>query len=356
MENPTDPAPRRAASAVKPVLRALKGETGPRPPVWLMRQAGRYLPEYRALRSQFENFLDFCLSPAAATAATLQPVTRFGLDAAILFSDILLVPHALGRTVAFREGEGPVLAPLRGIDEVMALEITGLVERLAPVYEAIQQVRAQLPRETTLIGFAGAPWTVATYMVEGHGSRDFAAVKGWAFAAPEDFAHLIECLTDATIAHLDAQILAGAEVVQLFDSWAGVLPEQEFRRFVIAPTRRIVAALGAAHPEVPVIGFPRGAGLMYRSYVRETKVAALALDQTVPCEIARRTLQSLVPVQGNLDPLALVAGGHVLNAAVEHILSTFAAEPFIFNLGHGVRPETPVEHVAALVALLRRDP
>jgi uroporphyrinogen decarboxylase len=283
----------------------------------------------------------------------VQPIRRFGMDGAILFSDILVVAHGLGRSVTFRDGEGPVLEPLRRIDEVLALETLGLTDRLAPVYETVRQVRALLPATTALIGFAGGPWTVASYMVEGHGSRDFAATKTWAFAAPDDFDVLIGCVTDATIAHLAAQIEAGAEIVQLFDSWAGVLPEAEFRRFVIVPTRRIVAALALHHPGVPVIGFPRGAGLMYRSYVSETKIGAIGLDQTVPCDIARKMLQSLVPVQGNLDPLCLVAGGAALDAAVARIRAAFAGGPFVFNLGHGVLPQTPVDHVARLIALLR---
>lgn len=340
----------------KPVLRALAGERQARPPFWLMRQAGRYLPEYRALRQQTPGFLDFCFSPAQAAEATLQPIRRFGMDAAILFSDILVVPHALGRAVSFREGEGPVLDRLRSRAEAEALNPVGVVERLAPVYEAVERVVAVLPDDVVLIGFAGAPWTVATYMVEGGTSRDFAAVKRWALGDPDGFDILIDRIVEATVAHLAAQIDAGAAAVQLFDSWAGVLPEGAFRRFVIAPTKRIVAALRTLHPHVPVIGFPRGAGLMYRAYVAETGVSAIGLDSTVPCEVAHRTLQSAVPVQGNLDPLLLLVGGAAMEQAVGTIVDCFGDGPFVFNLGHGVVPDTPVEHVARLAEILRRAP
>jgi uroporphyrinogen decarboxylase len=338
----------------KTVLRAFAGEVLARPPFWLMRQAGRYLPEYRELRRGARDFLDMCFSPERAAEATLQPIRRFGMDAAILFSDILVVPWALGRQVAFREGEGPVLEKLRTREEAETLPRENVSRRLAPVYEAVGRVVEALPAETTLIGFAGAPWTVATYMVEGGTSRDFAATKRWALGDPEGFGVLIDRLVEATVDHLSAQIDAGVEAVQLFDSWAGVLDEASFRRFVIAPTKRIVAALAERYPGVPVIGFPRGAGLMYRDYVVETGVTAIGLDSMVPREIARRTLQCSVPVQGNLDPLALLVGGATLEAEVASILASFGGGAFVFNLGHGVVPETPVEHVARLAWLLRR--
>ena len=337
----------------KTLLRALAGEALPLPPVWLMRQAGRYLPEYRALRQQAAGFLDLCFSPERAAEVTLQPIRRFGMDAAILFSDILVVPYALGRAVTFREGEGPVLEKLTTREEAAALELDGMLDRLEPVYVTVERVKVALPPETALIGFAGAPWTVATYMVEGGTSRDFAAVKRWALADPESFDVLLNRLAEATAVHLSAQIDAGAEVVQLFDSWAGLLPEAAFRRCVIVPTRRIVAELRERHPRVPVIGFPRGAGLMYRAYVQETGISAVGLDSAVPCEIAHRTLQSVVPVQGNLDPMLLLAGGTAMEEAVAAIRASFAGGPFVFNLGHGVLPDTPVEHVAHLVELLR---
>ncbi|HXZ00575.1 MAG TPA: uroporphyrinogen decarboxylase [Stellaceae bacterium] len=338
----------------KPLLRVLAGETLALPPVWLMRQAGRYLPEYRALRQRVPGFLDLCFSPALASEATLQPVRRFGLDAVILFSDILVVAHGLGQSVGFREGEGPVLTPIRSVEAVQGLSLDGFAGRVAPVRETVARVAASLPAQTALIGFAGAPWTMACYMVEGGGSRDFAAVKGWAFADPEGFGTLIDRVTEATILYLAGQIAAGAEVVQLFDSWAGILPEAAFRRWVIAPTRRIVAALKQTHPHVPVIGFPRGAGLMYRAYFSESSVDALGLDSAVPVEIARKTLQSIGPVQGNLDPLLLAAGGAAMMESVTAIRRALGGGPFVFNLGHGIVPETPVEHVAALVTALRQ--
>ena len=338
----------------KTVLRAFAGEVPVRPPFWLMRQAGRYLPEYRELRRGARDFLDMCFTPERAAEATLQPIRRFGMDAAILFSDILVVPWALGRKVEFREGEGPVLDKLRTSEEARALPRDNVSRHLAPVYEAVERVKAALPAETTLIGFAGAPWTVATYMVEGGTSRDFAATKRWALGDPEGFGVLIDRLVEATIVHLSAQIAAGVEAVQLFDSWAGVLDEGSFRRFVIAPTRRIVAELAERHPGVPVIGFPRGAGLLYRDYVIGTGVTVIGLDSTVPREIARQTLQCSVPVQGNLDPLALLVGGATFEAEVAAILASFGSGPFVFNLGHGVVPETPVEHVTRLASMLRR--
>lgn len=344
----TDPAP------IKPLLRALSGEALALPPVWLMRQAGRYLPEYRELRQCVPDFLQLCLTPELAAEATLQPVRRFGMDAAILFSDILVVPHALGQEVAFREGEGPALDPVRSAAAARRLVPDALPERLAPVYETVARVVALLPPETALIGFAGAPWTVATYMVEGGTSRDFAVIKKWAFADPDGFGELIDRLVDATVIYLSGQIAAGAEAIQLFDSWAGVLPEPEFRRWVVAPTQRIVHALRENHPRIPIIGFPRGAGLMYHAYFSGSGISALGLDSTVPPAIARKTLQSIGPVQGNLDPLMLMAGGRPMAEAVAAIRQAFAGGPFLFNLGHGVLPETPLEHVAALIALLRQ--
>ena len=342
------------STSPKPILRALAGETLAAPPFWLMRQAGRYLSEYRELRQRAQSFLDFCLTPEFAAEATLQPIRRFGMDAAILFSDILVVPHALGQGVSFREGEGPVLEPVRSRGAAENLRLEGVTDRLEPVYETVRRVVPLLPPETALIGFAGAPWTVATYMVEGGTSRDFAATKAWAFRDPGGFGVLIDRITEATIAHLSAQIEAGVEAVQLFDSWAGVLDETSFRQYVIAPTRRIVAELHARHPVTPVIGFPRGAGLMYRAYATETGVGALGLDTSVPPEIARKTLQSFVPVQGNLDPVRLLAGGALLDEAVAAIVAAFRDGPFVFNLGHGVLPETPVAHVSRLAELLRR--
>jgi uroporphyrinogen decarboxylase len=338
--------------AEKPLLRALRGDPAEQPPIWLMRQAGRYLPEYRALRARAGGFLDLCYRPELAAEATLQPIRRYGFDAAILFSDILVVPHALGVALEYREGEGPVLEPVRDLQAVARLRLDGLTARLAPVYEAIGRLVEALPRETALIGFAGAPWTVATYMVEGGGgSHD--RVKLWAFSAPGEFDRLIGALTEATLAHLRAQLAAGAEAVQLFDTWAGVLPEPAFRRWCLAPARTIAARLKAEFPDAPVIGFPRGAGALLADYAAETGVDAVGLDSTVPLGWAREAVQRRVALQGNLDPLMLVAGGAAMEAEAERILAALGQGPFIFNLGHGVLPQTPPEHVAALVSRVR---
>jgi uroporphyrinogen decarboxylase len=337
----------------KPLLRALAGERLERPPVWLMRQAGRYLPEYRAIREETRDFLELCLSPELATEVTLQPVRRFPLDAAILFSDILVLPYALGQDVAFREGEGPVLEPVRSAADVAKLRLDHVDERLAPVCETVRSVRARLPDETALIGFAGAPWTVATYMVEGGTSRDFGSVKGWAFRQPDEFERLIELLVKATANFLVRQAEAGAEALQIFDTWAGALPESGVRRWVMDPVRSIVERIKAAHPKVPVIGFPRGIGVLYADYAPETGVDAVSLDSSVPVGWAAETLQPLCPVQGNLDPHVLAAGGVALRAEAERILDALGHGPFVFNLGHGVLPETPPDHVAELVRMVR---
>ena len=345
---------RPETTETKPMLRALAGTASARPPIWLMRQAGRYLPEYRAVRARMRDFLDLCLTPDAAVEVTLQPVQRFGLDAAILFSDILMVPYGLGQNLGFRDGEGPVLEAVRASGGIglLAAGLAALTERLAPVYEAIGGVRAELPDNVALIGFAGAPWTVATYMVEGGTSRDFQHVRLWSCADPDGFGRLIDLLVEATVAHLDRQLVAGAEVVQLFDSWAGILSEDGFRRWVIEPTRRIVARLRANHPGRPIIGFPRGAGMMAETYFTETGVTALGLDTMMPLAAAR-VLQRIGPVQGNLDPVLLLAGGDLLLAESRRILASLSDGPFVFNLGHGVLPQTPVGHVERLVELLR---
>lgn len=338
----------------KALLRVLAGETVSPPPIWLMRQAGRYLPEYRALRKTVGGFLDLCLTPELAAEVTLQPLRRFPLDAAILFSDILIVPYALGQSLDYRDGEGPVLKPVRSATALAAVGDAEFRESVAPVWRTVERVKKLLPPGAALIGFAGAPWTVASYMVEGGTSREFAAVKSWAFTDPTGFGALIERLTEATIVYLEGQVQAGAEVLQLFDSWAGVLPEDAFRRWVIAPTRAIVTALRRAHPDVPIIGFPRGAGMMYRDYFAETGVTALGLDQTVPLAAARAVLQPRGPLQGNLDPLLLTGGGAAMEAAALAILAELGGGPFIFNLGHGVLPATPPEHVKTLIERVRR--
>lgn len=336
------------------LLRVLAGETLDPPPVWLMRQAGRYLPEYRALRARSGSFLEFCYDPAAAAEATLQPIRRFGLDAAILFSDILVVADGLGAHVEFREGEGPVLEPVTA-GALTALKLARMRRHLEPVYDTVRRVRAALEPQRALIGFAGAPWTVACYMAEGGGSRDFAAAKAWMWRDPVRFGALIDLLVEATIEHLSAQIEAGADCVQLFDSWAGILPEDELRRWVIGPTARIASAVKSRNPGARIIGFPRGAGTMLDDYAREAGIDAVGLDYTLPLQ-AGRHIQSRLPVQGNLDPVLLLVGGPAMEVAIRGIRKTLSRKAHIFNLGHGVLPSTPPEHVAALVAAVRAGP
>jgi len=340
---------------VKPLLGALAGKALARPPVWLMRQAGRYLPEYRAVRARAGSFLDLCYNPELAAEVTLQPIRRYGLDAAILFSDILVVPHALGQALDYVEGEGPKLEPVTDAAGIARLSARRLHEVLGPVYETVGRVAAALPPETALIGFAGAPWTVATYMVEGGGSKEFGVVKRLAYGEPETFARLVDLLVEATGAYLLRQIQAGAEAVQLFDSWAGVLPPAEFERWVIEPTRRIVGAVRAAAPKVPVISFPRGAGLLYERYLAGTGVDAVGLDGSVSPGWAAQALQPRAAVQGNLDPVFLVTGGEPMIRAADAIVDALGGGPFVFNLGHGVHQRTPPEHVAALIRHLRGD-
>ena len=336
----------------KPLLRALAGEALSSPPWWLMRQAGRYLPEYREVRARAQDFVELCLSPELAAELTLQPIRRYGMDAAILFSDILMLPFALGQRLAFQEGEGPVLERIEGPAGMAKLDPGRIASSLAPVFETAWRVRGALDPRTTLIGFAGAPWTVATYMVEGGGSRDFRRVKSWAYRDPEAFDSLTDLLAEATIEYLSGQIEAGAEVVQLFDSWAGVLPEPAFARWVIEPTRRIVAALEGRIANCPVIGFPRGAGMLYERYLRETGVDGIGIDTAVPPDYAQQILQPLGTVQGNLDPVLLIAGGVALEEAVRSLRHKLGRGPYIFNLGHGVLPETPPENVQAVARLL----
>ncbi len=338
----------------KKLLKALAGEKTDGIPVWLMRQAGRYLPEYRKVRAEAGSFLDLCYTPDFAEEVTLQPIRRFGFDAAILFSDILVVPDALGQQVAFKEGEGPVLEPITDLAGLAKLSSPDVVKgRLAPVYETVARLSRSLPSETTLIGFAGAPWTVATYMVGGRGSPDQAAAKAWAYRAPDEFQTLIDLLVEATVEHLSAQVEAGAEVLQVFDTWAGSLPELSFERFALQPMKAIREKLKARFPDVPVIAFPRGAGGMAERYFRETGVTGLSLDTGVSPAWARDNLQGQGCLQGNLDPLLLVAGGPEMRRQALNILETLGQGPFIFNLGHGIVPQTPPEHVAELVTLVQ---
>ncbi|HET6157619.1 MAG TPA: uroporphyrinogen decarboxylase [Dongiaceae bacterium] len=339
----------------KRLIRALKGERLEVPPIWLMRQAGRYLPEYREVRAKAGSFLDLCYNPVLATEVTLQPIRRFGFDAAILFSDILVVADALGQKVSFEEGRGPVLEPLQDGKDLAKLTLDRFHERLAPVYETIGRIKAALPAETALIGFAGAPWTVASYMIEGGSSRDFATAKGWMYERITDFAALIALLVEATSQHLIKQVEAGAEVLQLFDSWAGALSHPDMRHFSLAPLRQIAANVHAVHPEVPIILFPRGIGAGYLDFAVEGFAQGLSLDSSVPLEWARDQLQPHGCLQGNLDPRLLVAGGRSMSAGVARIVNRLAKGPFIFNLGHGIVPETPPEHVAELVKLVREQ-
>jgi len=333
------------------LLDTLRGQNGPRRPVWLMRQAGRYLPEYRALRAEKGGFLELVHDSEAAAEITLQPVRRFGFDGAILFSDILVIPHALGQDLAFLEGEGPHLSP-RLVDSALnALEPAH--NRLEPIYRTVELVREQLGPETTLLGFAGSPWTVATYMIAGQGSRDQQAARVMAYRDPAALQAILEAIVTLTVEYLSGQADAGAEAVQLFDSWAGSLAPAEFERWVIAPNAAIVAGFKQRHPRVPVIGFPKGAGGKLAAYAAETGVTAIGLDETVDPLWAAQELPDGLPVQGNLDPLALIAGGKSLKEAARLILDAFAGRPHIFNLGHGILPDTPIAHVEQLLAQVK---
>ena len=341
----------------KPLLQALAGKPVWPPPIWLMRQAGRYLPEYRQLRATAGDFIALCTAPKLAAEVTMQPIRRYRFDAAILFSDILMVPWGLGHGLRFAEGEGPVLPKLRDAAGVDALNIEHMKQQIVPILETVSRVRASLSAEgfdqTTLIGFAGSPFTVACYMVEGGGSKDFAATRHMAYADPLLFSRLIDTLTLATIDYLQAQIDAGAETVMLFDSWAGVLSPSLFRTYVIAPTVRIVQAIRARSPSIPIIGFPRLAGPMLAEYTLATGVNAVAMDTaTDPVRVAK-IIPENIAIQGNLDPMALLAGGAALEKEAESILSAIRGRPAIFNLGHGIVPQTPLEHVARLVELVR---
>ena len=332
----------------------LAGEALSPPPMWLMRQAGRYLPEYREVRASVSGFLELCYTPALAAEVTLQPIRRYGFDAAILFSDILVVPDALGQGVRFVEGEGPRLDAITSAAGLTRLDPSATGGKFGRVYDTVARLRQDLPRETALIGFCGAPWTVATYMVGGQGSSDQAAARTLAYRDPETFARLSGIVTDASVEYLDGQVRAGADVLQIFDSWAGNLPDDEFDKWVVAPTRRIVAELKRRHPGTPIIGFPRGAGADAERYVRQTGVEGLGCDTAMPLrEMRALANRGRVAVQGNLDPLLLAAGGPQLDARVRETLQMMRGAPFIFNLGHGIVPHTPPENVARLVELVR---
>ena len=335
----------------KPLLATLHGERQPVPPLWLMRQAGRYLPEYRALRAEKGGFLALATDPVAAAEVTLQPIRRFGFDGAILFSDILMVPWALGQDLSFGAGEGPRLSPPL-VDHALA-GLQRAPERLEPVYATVTRVAGQLPPETTFLGFAGSPWTVATYMVAGQGSKDQGETRAYAYRDPLAFAAIIDAIVATTIEYLARQIEAGVEAVQLFDSWAGSLSPAQFERWVIAPNAAIVAGLRERCPGVPIIGFPKGAGGKLPAYAAGVRPDAIGLDETVDPAWADAVLPTGMPVQGNLDPLALLAGGDELVHGVDRVLAAFPDRPLVFNLGHGIGQHTPIAHVEALIARVR---
>ena len=339
------------SNPVKPLLQVLNGQQLDRPPLWLMRQAGRYLPEYRALRAKKGGFLELVNDPQSAAEVTLQPIRRFGFDGSILFSDILIIPHALGQDLWFVEGEGPRLAP-KLVDHDLET-LSRAPERLTTIYETVRRVLGSLPPTTALLGFAGSPWTVATYMIAGQGSKEQAEARRYAYRDPKRFAAIIDAIADLTVIYLRGQIDAGADAVQLFDSWSGSLSPAQFEQWVIAPTARIVASIRATHPATPIIGFPKGAGGKLIAYAEQTGVSAIGIDETVDPRWAARSLPAGLPVQGNLDPLALIAGGQTLSDATARILAAFADRPHVFNLGHGILPDTPIAHVEALIKQVR---
>ncbi len=349
--SPDAPSDRPDPSLLKPLMAVLKGERPAVPPLWLMRQAGRYLPEYRALRADKGGFLELVYDSPAAAEVTLQPLRRFGFDGAILFSDILIVPYAMGQHLWFETGEGPRLAPILAETDLSAL--TPDFSRFEAVYETVRQVKAALDPSVTFLGFAGSPWTVATYMVAGQGSKDHGLARRMAYNEPDRFAALIDAIVDATVMYLCGQIDAGVEAVQLFDSWAGSLSPAQFQRWVIEPNKMIVARLKALHSTIPIIGFPKGAGAKLADYAAQTGVDAVGVDETIDPHWANQALPQGMPVQGNLDPLALIAGGRAVEEAVDRIRAAFADRPHIMNLGHGILPDTPIAHVEALISYVR---
>lgn len=338
----------------KKLIRALNGETMASPPFWFMRQAGRYLPEYREIRATAKNFLKFCYTPDLAVEVTMQPLRRLHTDAAIMFSDILVIPDALGQDVAFKEGEGPVLEPIRNVQQLDKLSTDGLHDHLSPVYEILSRLSKEIPETTALIGFAGAPWTLAIYMVEGRGGTECGTARMWDYRDPVGFKKLIDLLVEAVSIYLIRQVEAGAEALQLFDSWSGVLSEDQFKRLVIEPNKQIVERVRAVHPYIPIIGFPRNAGTKYETFVKQTQMNGVSIDHSVGLEWARTHLQPHTCVQGNLDNHVLITGGDALDEAVHKILRTFTDGPFIFNLGHGILPQTPPEHVERVAELVRQ--
>ncbi len=341
---------------MKKFIDTLNGKISEIPPIWLMRQAGRYLPEYLKTRAEAGSFLDLCYNPKLATEVTLQPIRRFGFDASILFSDILVIPHALGQELSFAENHGPILGD---IPKALNFNESVFHVNLSPVYETVSMIRENLQKEgfsnTALIGFSGAPWTLACYMIDRKGSKDFAQTRIMALGNAEEFSALIDILVTAISSYLIKQIEHGAEVVQIFDSWAGVLPPEEFKKWVIEPTARIVKSIKTKYPTIPVIGFPKGAGLLYPDYIRETGITAIGIDTQMPVKWVSENLQSLAPVQGNLDPFTLVAGGTALDQGIDAISKAWQGKPYIFNLGHGIDKSTPISHVTHLINRVRKQ-
>lgn len=338
--------------STKLLVQSLQGKEIDRVPFWFMRQAGRSLPEYRALREKHKNFLEFCYTPVAASEATLQPIRRFGMDGAVIFSDILVVPHAMGVDVRFEEGVGPLLTPIRDLDGLKTLN-GNLKEKLEPVYEALRVTKKDMPKETSLIGFVGAPWTLACYVIEGKSSKNFSTLKNIASADRAFFTALVDLLTDAVSRHAINQIEAGAEIIQIFDSWAGMASDEEYKQWIIAPAKRIVQTIKAAHPDIPIIGFPRESGEKFLAYAKETAVDAISVDQTVPLDWIQKQLQPVACVQGCLNNELLASNKQAALDEARMILETLD-KPFVFNLAHGILPHTPVENIEALCDYLKR--
>lgn len=342
-----------ANSSPKQLLSVLLGKPSDRPPIWMMRQAGRHLPEYLELRGKAKDFLDFCYTPSLATEATLQPIRRYGMDGAILFADILLILDAMGRGVRFEKGIGPIIESISASTDLKDVSPIKAADRLGPVYETVSRVRASLPDETTLIGFAGSPWTVALYAIEGRGKTDKSSAWSWAHGRPKELNDALMLIADASVEYLARQVEAGADALMLFDSWAEGLPDNLFREVIITPTRYLVSALHSRGIDVPIIGFPRGAGVMLGEYVAETGVTATGLDTAAVPNYVNSTLPEHFPVQGHLDPLLLISGGPRMEARVHELIEAYRGRPHVFNLGHGVRPETPIKNVERVVEIVR---
>lgn len=342
-----------ASSVHKPLLKTLLGEIKSRPPVWMMRQAGRHLPEYLEVRSRAKNFLDFCYTPSLATEATLQPIRRYGMDGAILFADILLILDAMGRNVRFESGVGPIVEKIESATDLAKVAPQTVADRLSPVYETVSRVREGLPSETTLIGFAGSPWTVALYALEGRGKTDKSEARGWAHSKPKELQKVLAEIVECSAHYLSRQAAAGADVLMLFDSWAEGLPNDIFEEIIISPTKALVARVREMGVMVPIIGFPRGAAAMLPAYVQRTGVNAVGLDTAVVPEFVNTALPNRFPVQGHLDPLLLIEGGARMDARVEYLIEAYKDRPHIFNLGHGVTPQTPIKNVERVLEIIR---